>query len=648
MRPPSAPPGYTDRNRAIAAGIALVALAVAAYIPALTAGFIWDDDAYVSDNPLLRDADGLRRIWAEPTASPQYYPLVFTTFWTEYRVWGLTAGGYHFTNVLLHGLNGVLLWRVLKALGVPVPWFVAAAFVLHPVHVESVAWITERKNVLSGTFYLGAALAYFRFSPPGPAGVPPPHRWRWYALAVGLFVCALLSKTVTCSLPAAVLVVVWWKRGRIGWRDVLPLLPLFAVGLAFALNTAWMEKEHVGAKGQDWSLTPAERVLVAGRAVVFYATSLVFPVNLTFIYPRWVVSAGEWWQWLFPLAVVGAMAGLWVLRERVGRGPLAGLFFFAGTLVPALGFVDVYPFRFSFVADHFQYLASIGLLAAVFAGGSVLWQRYRPADRVVLPVARAVVLLAFGGLTLYYTPRYESAQTLWEDTIARNPGCWAAHNNLGDLLVGRGVVAEKKGRTAEAGQWYKQAEPHFRETIRLKPEVPGHHYNLGKALWSLDRYDEAEKHLREAIRLAPDYTASRFDVKDAHFILGLVLRKQAELNAAVEGIGKAKPDAAKLDAAIDEFRAAIRIQPTFADAHANLGIALGMKERHVEALDEFLAAIDLEPNNPATQFNLARAYLYLDRPADALPFAQRAVQLDPKKPEFRQLLDHLLAGGGKP
>jgi Flp pilus assembly protein TadD len=371
-----------------------------------------------------------------------------------------------------------------------------------------------------------------------------------------------------------------------------------------------MEKEHVGAKGQDWSLTPAERVLVAGRATVFYASSLVFPVNLTFIYPRWVVNAGEWWQWLFPVGVLGGMVGLWVKRKQLGRGPLAGLFFFAGTLVPALGFVDVYPFRFSFVADHFQYLASIGLLAVVFAGGSVLWQRYRPADRVGLPVARAVVLLVFGGLTLYYTPRYESAQTLWEDTIARNPDCWMAHNNLGELLFERGK--------------YAQAESHYRETVRLKPEEAGHHYNLGKALWKQNRDDEAEKHYREALRLDPDYAA-------VHFNLGLVLRKRGEL-----------------DAAADEFREGIRILPTFADAHANLGITLGMKDRHADAIDELRIAADLEPKNPATQFNLARAYLYLDRPADALPFAQRAVQLDPKKPEFRQLLDHLLAGGGKP
>lgn len=624
MRPPPAPPSTAARNRVIAAGIALVAFAIVAYIPALSAKFIWDDDAYVTDNPLLRDADGLRRIWFEPTASPQYYPLVFTTFWVEYQMGKLEPAGYHFTNVLLHGLNGVLLWRVLKGLGVPVPWFVAAVFVLHPVHVESVAWITERKNVLSGTFYLGSALAYFRFAPAGLGEVPSPHRWRWYALAVGLFVCALLSKSVTCSLPAAVLVVVWWKRGRIGWRDVLPLLPLFAVGLAFALNTAWMEKEHVGAKGQDWSLTPADRVLVAGRAIWHYAATLVFPANLTFIYPRWVVSPGEWWQWLFPLAVVGAMAGLWALRKRIGRGPLAGLFFFAGTLVPALGFVDVYPFRFSFVADHFQYLASIGLLAAVFAGGSVLWQRYRPADRVVLPVARAVVLLAFAGLTLYYTPRYESAETLWRDTIARNPDCWMAHNNLGELLFERGLAAETKGRSGDVGQLYKLAEGHYRETVRIKPEEAGHHYNLGKALWKLNRNDEAEGHYREALRLSPEYTA-------VHFNLGLVLRGRGEL-----------------DAAIDEFRAAIRIDPKFADAHANLGIALGMKNQHAEAVEAFRTAADLNPKDPATQFNLARAYLFLDRPADALPPARRAVELAPKTPEFRQLLDHLLAGGGKP
>src|SRR5215831_21076118 len=227
----------------------IVLLVLLVYLPVLHSGFIWDDDSYVTENPTLRSLDGLRRIWFEVGAVPQYYPMVHSTFWLEYHLWGLNPVGFHLVNVLLHAAAAILLWQVLKRLKIPAAWLVATIFALHPIEVESVSWVTERKNVLSAVFYFAAALAYFRFAPPTESVVRNSRRWYWYAGALILFLAALLSKTVTCSLPAALLLVCWWKKGRVQWSDLLPLLPFLAVGAGLGLLTAGMEKYRVGAHG---------------------------------------------------------------------------------------------------------------------------------------------------------------------------------------------------------------------------------------------------------------------------------------------------------------------------------------------------------------------------------------------------------------
>src|SRR5688572_14862801 len=368
------------RSALIGSGV-LLAMTLIAYLPAFRAGFIWDDPDYVVNNATLRSLDGLRQIWFVPRATPQYYPLVHTSFWIEYQLWRLNPAGYHAVNVLLHALAAVLLWRVLKLLDVPGAWLAAAIFAVHPMHVESVAWVTERKNVLSGVFYLAAALAYFRSSfglwgsgigedkdtAVDSSNTRHPKPDTRYSLSLGLFVCALLSKTVTASLPATILLVIWWKRGRITRRDVVPLIPFFVIGVALALNTARLEREHVGASGAEFDFSALDRILIAGRAAWFYAWKLIAPVNLSFIYPRWTIDDRAAWQYAFPLAAVALVAALFVLRHRIGRGPLVAILFFGGTLVPALGFFNVYPMRYTFVADHFAYHASIGIIVLIAA-----------------------------------------------------------------------------------------------------------------------------------------------------------------------------------------------------------------------------------------------------------------------------------------
>jgi tetratricopeptide (TPR) repeat protein len=495
-------------------------MTLAAYWPATGCGFIWDDDDYVEQNLLLRSTEGLGQIWLDVGATPQYYPLVHTSYWLEYRLWEDDPRGYHVVNMLLHALAAVLLWRVLKVLDVPGAWLAAAVFALHPVHVESVAWITERKNVLSGVFYLASALLYLRLTL--RTGEERPSRWL-YAGALALFVCALLSKTVTCSLPAALLLVLWWKRGRLGWQDVRLLAPFFALGVAFGLLTIWMEVHRVGAQGTTWDLTFIDRCLIAGRALGFYAGKLIWPWPLMFVYPRWQIDAGAWWQYLFPIATAGVVIALWLTRNRLGRGPLVAVLLFAGTLVPALGFFDVYPMRYSFVADHFQYLAGLGLIALGAAGLATAGRRCGDLGLVSAGIAAGVLLITLGTVTWRYTHAFHDAETLWRDTLAKNDGAWIAHNNLGMILQSGGHPDEAfhhfsravainpdhaeaqnnlggslglQGRTDEAIVC-------FRRAVDLDPGLARAHANLGSALLIQGRPDEAMIHLRSAERLNP-------------------------------------------------------------------------------------------------------------------------------------------------
>jgi tetratricopeptide (TPR) repeat protein len=512
----------------------LVGLTLIAYQPVWHAGFIWDDDRYVTGNLMLRSLDGLWRIWFQLGATPQYYPFVFTSFWVEYHLWHLNPLGFHLVNVLLHAFNAILVWLVLRRLRVPGAWLAAAIFALHPVEVESAAWITERKNVLSGAFYLLAMLAYLRFRPLDPEAEDR-RDWRYYRPAIVLFICALLSKSVTCSLPAVLLLLIWWKRERVGKGDLLDLSRLFVLGAGAGLLTAWMEKHHVGATGAEWTLSFMDRVLIAGRALWFYTGKLVWPHPLTFIYPRWEINAGVWWQYLYPLAVLAVLVSLWGLRHRLGKGPLVAVLCFAGTLVPALGFVNVFPFRYSFVADHFQYLASVALIALAAGVGTGICERAGQQGRRLAAAAGLATLGVLGMLTWRQVHIYRGLETLWEDTLAKNPNAWMAHNNLGNVLF-------KDGKPQDAIGQYEQA-------LKIKPDYDEGQYNLGYALMQMGKLDGAIEHFENAVRLN-----SRF--AEAHNSLGLALLRQGRVPEAIE-----------------QFAQALKIKPDLAEARDNLARA---------------------------------------------------------------------------
>lgn len=517
-------------------GLILLGATLAAYWPALLGSYLWDDDAHVT-KAAFRSLDGLRRIWFELGATQQYYPLLHSAFWAEAQLWGDNVLGYHLVNVVLHVTAACLVVVLCQRLEIKGAWLAGAIFALHPVNVESVAWISEQKNTLSLVFYLGAAIAYVRFD--------ESRKPRDYAIASALFACALLTKTVTASLPAALLVVFWWRRGRIAWkRDVLPLVPWFVIAAASGLFTAWVERHIIGAEGSDYNLDILQRALLAGRVICFYAGKIFWPANLIFTYPRWTVDASAIWQYDFDIALAALAFFCWKIRS-VSRAPLAGLLLFCGALFPVLGFLDIYPFRYSYVADHFTYLAGLGLIVPVAAGLTIAIDRVRPASRTVLRIGIVVMLAAFAVLTFAQSRMYSDPKTLYRTTLERNPDDWMAHQNLG-LIYARGPVHRA------------EAIAEFQQVIRLKPDHNRAHYNLGVALYLSGRGEEAIEQFEKAIQFAPN---NAMIVGLSHYFLGVILT----------------PMPGRLDDAIEHLETAVRMRPEDPESRGALSIAMGRR-----------------------------------------------------------------------
>ncbi len=574
-------------------GVLLVTAVAFAYQPAWQAGFIWDDDAHVT-RPELRSLDGLARIWIQLGATHQYYPLVHSVFWVEHRLWGNWPPAYHLVNILLHAFSALLLVKVLQQMKIPGAWLAAALFALHPVQVESVAWVSELKNTLSGVFYLGAALVYLRFDRDRRRGS--------YALALGLFLLGLMSKTVIATLPAVLLVVFWWQRGRLSWRrDVVPLIPFFVAGVVAGLFTAWVERKFAGAEGSEYDFSIVERFLIAGRATWFYLGKLFWPVNLVFIYPRWQVSEAVWWQYLFPATAVLLLGALlWLQRQM--RGLLAALLFFVITLFPALGFFNVYPFRFSFVADHFQYLASIGPIVLAAAGISTGFNWFGKRRSFWALVSGGILLAVLSVLTWRQCGMYTDPETLWRTTLARNPNCWMAHNNLGLALAGQDRLAE--------------ATRHYQQALQLKPDYADALNNLGLSLVIQGNLDGAMACFQKAVQSHPDDPEIRNH-------LGLALTK------AYHDYANTLARLGRNDEAMVQFRKVLEIRPDFADARHDLAVILLQKGQVDEAIAQFQQIQEQYPDNAMAYFDLGNAYLQKGELDEAVTNYQKALKIKP-------------------
>jgi tetratricopeptide (TPR) repeat protein len=598
-----------------------------AYLPAWRGTPIWDDEAHLT-RPELQSLEGLGRIWTQPGATQQYYPLVHTLFWVEHRLWGEWPAGYHLVNILLHCASALLLVRILRRLEIPGAWLAAAIFALHPIQVESVAWISELKNVLSGVFYFGSVLACLKFDHSRNLGL--------YATALMLFVLGLLSKTVIATLPATMLVIFWWERGKVSWKqDVLPLIPFFVLGTAAGLLTGRWEGSLIGAQGSEFNFSIIERVLIAGRVVWFYLGKIFWPLDLIFVYPRWEISQTVWWQYLFPAAVLLLLVGLAWLSRR-WRAPLASLLFFIGTLFPALGFLNVYPFRFSFVADHFQYLASLGMIVLVAAGIALLFDFRKLSRRPAGFAVCGALLASLTVLTWRQSAMYSDIETLWRTTTEKNPKSWMAQNNLGGVLLRKGQLDD--------------AIVHLQIALEIKADNVGAQANLGNALLQKGQLDEAIAHFYRALEIKREYSELLpSDYAQVHCGLGYALLLKGQMDGAIAHYQKAlevKPDdddtqnnlgiilyqRGQLDQAIAHYQKALEINPLNAHAAANLAWVLAtspqtsiLKAKAVQLAQQVNQATG--GANPTVLQILAAAYAQTGRFFDALEAAQRSLQL---------------------
>ena len=698
MKPPASPADQApDRPPLPAPWVwaLLLAATLLAYWPAVAGGLLWDDPAHVT-RPDLRSLAGLGRIWLEPGATQQYYPLLHSAFWVEHRWWGDATPGYHLVNILLHAVAAGLLFQVLRRLAVPGAAVAAALFALHPVGVESVAWISEQKNTLSAALCFAAALAYLRFD--------GRRRRSDYVLATVLFVAALLAKSVTATLPAALLVVFWWRDGRLTWRQHWrPLLPWLGLGVAAGLGTAVVERLYVIAdQGSAYDLSALQRVLLAGRMVWFYLGKLAWPADLVFIYPRWTIDAAVPWQWLPALAVVAVLAALaWTRR----RGALTAALVYGGTLFPALGFVEVFPFRYSYVADHFQYLAAPAVFALAGAGLARLL-----AGRTAR-LAAGLLLAGLGLLARHQAGIYRDAETLYRATLARNPGCWLAEYNLGTTLDAAGRTAEAIPHLQRALELkpdlsgalnnlglallhagrVSDALPPLERLVRVDPRLPSGHCNLGTALRAAHRPEAAIAEYETALRLDPEYADAAYDLgvaladvgrnaeavarfrqatrlepefPPAWYGLGsslqalgrlpeaaaadeAALRRQPDYPEVLNNLGGVQRDLGRLPDAVASFSRALRLRPDYPDAHNNLGTVYALSDRLPEALAEFEAAVRLDPASAGAQCNLARALALAGRVPEAIAHGEAAVRLRPDLAAAHLALAAALARAGR-
>jgi tetratricopeptide (TPR) repeat protein len=667
-------------------GFLLIALVFVAYARVFNTGFIWDDESHLTQNPCIVGPLGLKEVWT--TTRAVYYPLVLTAFWALHRIVGLTPWPYHLLNVLLHAGSAVLLWQVLRQLNVRGAWLGAALWALHPVMVQSVAWVTELKNTQSCLFYLLSILCFLKWEadksaiksePQGtnsltsilsPSGRGEAERsaanmdlksrsrvcWWNLGLSLSFFVFATLSKPSVVMLPAVLALCIWWQRGRIQWRDAITLAPFVVISALASVWTIFEQKFHAGAIGVEWAQTWQERLVVAGRAIWFYASKIAWPHPLIFIYPRWEINSSQLAAYLPLLAALAGLLALWWIRAKWSRAAFFAAAYYVVSLFPVLGFFSVYFFRYSFVSDHFQYLASMGPLALAGAGIVTAVRRLtrslplsRPGGPPVhvarVPAApfgktsahlasdtdalqfsrnsiaavgwQDLLLRAISGalllllvlLTWRQTGVYRDLVTLYTGTLTKNPGCWMAHYNLGIALDDRG---DTDGAVA-----------HYRQAVELRPGYAEAHYNLGRLLAQKGQLDEAVAHYEKVLEINPADA-------EAHNNLGVTLSASG-----------------RLDEAIAQYHKALAIRPDYADASCNLAGALLSKGDLDGAIAHYSACIAQSPNQLEAQYNLANALSRMGRTDEAIAHYQKVLELRPENADARANLGSALLAKGR-
>lgn len=548
-------------------GLLLVFAIILVYQPVWAARYVWDDDLVLTANPVIIGPLGLREIWT--TNAADICPLTLTTFWVEHALWGLAPRPYHLVNVFLHAASAVVLWRVLRGLLVPGAWLGAALWALHPVQVESVAWVAEMKNTESALFYLLTIFFFVRWLRPGTEGESAGRGWN-YALTILFSVLALTAKSSTVILPGVLCLCAWWIEGRWRWRNLARVAPIFFLAVVAAALSLWTQHLQLNiATDPQYARAWPERIAASGDAVWFYLGKLFWPHPLLAIYPRWVIDPSQWNSYVRLVATMLVLAIFWLKREAWSRAWFFASAYFLLALLPVLGFAENYIFRYSLVFDHFQYLASIGPLALAGAGID-RWRHLLSSDQRWLKTSLlAAPLLVLALLSWSRTWAYQNEETLWTDTLAKNPSAWIAHDNLGNVLLQNGNVVG--------------AMNEFEKALALNPNYDLAYFSLGNGLIQLGHVDEAVAAYQKALAINPN-------LAKAHSNLGNIFLQRGQL-----------------DDAISEYEQATKIEPYYPQAHNNLGYALFQKGRVGEAIIEYQKALALKPDYAQARQNLAAA-----------------------------------------
>ena len=593
-------PGAGTAARKWALGALLVLAAIVSYAGVRRAGFIWDDDVFLTDNPLIRAADGLRRFWftGEPV---DYWPLTSSTLWLEWRLWGHNPLGYHVTNVVLHALEAVLMWRILEKLRMPGAFLAAAIFAVHPVNVESVAWITQRKNLVAMLFYLISILLFLRAEEsPRAQGK---RAWRadaWLGLSLAAFVLAMLGKGSVAMLPVVLLGIVAWRRplARADWLRVAPFLAASAALVIVNLNFTGHAADAIAR-----TAGPGERLLGAGAAVWFYLYKAYVPLHLAFVYPMWAIDVADPRWWLPLGAALSLTVLLWLQRRRWGRGPLFAWGYFCVSLFPVMGFTDVYFMRYSLVADHYGHLALIGAIAPAAAGFAIWRGRLAGVYRRAADVGCLALVAGLGCLTWRQCGMYSGLEALWRTTVARNPDSWMAYNNLANVLLVDGRL--------------KEAEAVCRAAIDRDPNQPEARSTLGIVLGNEGRIDEAMVEYRAAIALKPRFVEAYNNLGNAllrkgrleeailNFQMALYIKPRGA--SALNNLGAAYLGEGRTNDAVSCFQRALAIRSDYAEAHVNLGVVYLRSGRLDEGIEHLRRALEIKPGLADAREKLAGA-----------------------------------------
>ncbi|MBF0287811.1 MAG: tetratricopeptide repeat protein [SAR324 cluster bacterium] len=603
--------------------LTLIALSLLAYYPATQAEFIIDDTPFYIEDPVMNQSDGIFKIWLNPRENNDiwpYIPITRTSFWIERQLVGLNFQVSHLINIGLHIITAFFLWLCLRYLHVRGAWLIGMIFVLHPIHVQSVAWIAERKNVVAGVFYILTVWSYFHFE--------KKKHWPWYVLTLGLFLCSLLSKSSTIMLPVLFIFCRLWNRSRWDKIDVIQLVPFFLLSLLMGYVRIWFEINSFDATGINYGWTFVERLLIAGHVPFFYLTKIFFPYPLLFTYHKWPIDAAQVSMYLPLVSIIVVGTILFWKYFSWGRSLFLALGAFLISLFPVLSFFNNSWTQFSFVADHWVHLPSIPVLILLVQGifyavGCIkenAWARYVQSGIYVMLF---IILL---GLTWNQTQYYKNNKVLWESTLAHYPDAWMAHQELG-----REYMADGDNQLALR---------HLNKAIQLKNDRPDAYINRGVAYFILEQYPRAIQNFNQALQLNNEMVKAYYNrgksyaklhqYKKALADFTQILVLDPQFAEAYNNRGTIYLDLKQYSQALQEFNQALQLNPQLKEVYHNRGLVHISLGKYTQAIDDFNQVLQLDPQVVESLYSRGNAYLQLHQYEQAMGSYNEALKLNPQ------------------